>query len=363
MNQKLKIILNNIAKHIRSQCKVVIFSHINPDGDAIGSTLGLYHYLKNKVGEVVVIMPNRFPNFLKFLPSTEEILIFDQETSKASTIILNADLLFFLDFNDPKRIDKMGEVACSSKGLKVMIDHHPAPIDFADLAISDTTVCSTSELVYEFINIVEKGKFKDKNMAICLMAGIITDTGVFYHNSEKKRTYEIVGELLEMGADKAKIIQEIYNEYPYHRMQLLGNALHNRLEFYPEFATAFIYLPKDDLEKYNHENGDTEGFVNMPLSISGVRFSAIFLEKEDHIKCSFRSIGNFNVNEFARQYFNGGGHLNASGGKSFKSLNKTIDIFVQLVEKYQNLNISCLCYLFIPLYFLYKRIRKKEKFK
>jgi bifunctional oligoribonuclease and PAP phosphatase NrnA len=336
MEQSIDKFLTEIANNISSSSKVVIFSHINPDGDAIGSSLGLYHYLKDRVGEVQVIMPNRFPDFLKFLPGSDKILIFDRETKKASEIISNADFLFFLDFNDIKRIEKMGEIAASSKGLKIMIDHHPEPELFAAFSISDTEVCSTSELIFEFISKIENGNFLNADFANCLMAGIITDTGLFNHNSERRRTFEIVASLLDMGADKEKIIQKIYNEYPYHRMQLLGNALHNRLMVYPEFGTAFIYLPKDDLLKYNHQIGDTEGFVNIPLSISGIKFSAIFIEKDDQVKCSFRSTGTFDVNEFARKYFNGGGHLKASGGRSFDSLNKTIEIFVQLIEKHKN---------------------------
>jgi phosphoesterase RecJ-like protein len=336
MEQSIDIVSNKVLSYLNSKSKVVIFSHINPDGDAIGSALGLYHFLTERVGDVQVIMPNRIPDFLKFLPGTEKVIYFDTETEKASPFINNADFLFFLDFNDIKRIEKLGELAAKSSGLKIMIDHHPNPQNFADFSISDTSVCSTSELVFEFISEIGPGKISNSDIANCLLTGIITDTGVFNHNSEKKRTFEIVAQLLEMGANKAKIIQEIYNEYPYHRLQLLGNALHNRLVVHPEFSTAFIYLPKDDLLKYNHQVGDTEGFVNIPLSIAGIKFSAIFLEKDDQIKCSFRSTGKFDVNIFAKNHFNGGGHLNASGGRSYDSLNKTIENFVKLLEKYKD---------------------------
>jgi bifunctional oligoribonuclease and PAP phosphatase NrnA len=336
MDNQIQIISQEISKKISNQSKVVIFSHMNPDGDAVGSSLGLYHYLKSRVGKIDVIMPNKFPDFLSFLPGSDKVLFFDMELNKASKAISNADLLFYLDFNDPSRINKMGEIAALNKGIRIMIDHHPQPTDFADYSISEISVCSTAELVFEFVTIASAGKFFDKNMADCLLAGIITDTGLFNHNSERRRTFEIVADLLDMGGDKTGIIQHIYNEYPFTRMQLLGNALHNRLSYYPRFGTAFIYLPKSDLDKYQHQVGDTEGFVNIPLSIAGVRFSAIFLEKEDHVKCSFRSSGNFDVNIFARKFFNGGGHLNASGGKSFESLNKTIETFVQLIEKHQD---------------------------
>jgi bifunctional oligoribonuclease and PAP phosphatase NrnA len=336
MQIDIRDIVNQYSQLQKTDSKIVIFSHINPDGDAVGSALGLFHYLKNTVRDIKVILPNRFPDFLDFLPGADEVLFFDKQTKLSSGFIADADFLFFLDFNDPERIEKMGKKAMVSKAIKIMIDHHPEPVNFADFSISDTSVCSTAELIYEFIRLLDDKKGQNKEMADCLMAGIITDTGLFNHNSEQRRTYEIVAELLDLGADKDKIVQKIYNEYPFHRMQLLGNALHNRLSYHPAFNTAFIWLPKEDLEKYHHQNGDTEGFVNIPLSIAGIKFSALFIEKEDHIKCSFRSTGSFDVNLFARNYFNGGGHLNASGGKSFAPLNKTIEHFVQLLKKHQN---------------------------
>jgi bifunctional oligoribonuclease and PAP phosphatase NrnA len=335
MEQCITEIARNIAKYINTSSKIVIFSHINPDGDAIGSALGLYHYLKKTTGDVFVIMPNGFPDFLNFLPASGQIVLFDKETEKAGGLIASADMIFYLDFNDPKRIEKMGKLASHVKAVKVMIDHHPDPVEFADYSLSDTSVCSTAELVFEFIHAMGAKLLIEKEAADCLLTGIITDTGMFNHNSERRRTFEIVADLLDMGADKQKIIQEVYNNYPFNRMQLLGNALHNRFCFYPEYGAAFIYLPKDDLEKYKHQVGDTEGFVNMALSVAGVKVSAIFLEKDDHIKCSFRSTGNFDVNVLAKKYFNGGGHKNASGGKSFQPLNKTKEQFVQLLEKYK----------------------------
>lgn len=333
MKEGLKEIIKEVGTCIKRDSKVVIFGHVNPDGDAVGSTLGLYHYLKDKVSDLQVIMPNDFPDFLKWMPRTEDLICFDKEPRSSKKIIANADLLFFCDFNDPKRTNGIGDHINSGKNIKVMIDHHPEPVDFVDYMISDISVSSTAELVFELIEVLEGTKISGVEIAECLLTGIITDTGMFHHNSETRRTFEIVGKLLEMGANKAKIINKLYNEYPYTRMQLLGNTLHNRLRFYPDLATAFVFLTKEDLEKYNHQNGDSEGFVNMALSIDGANFSAIFIEKEDHVKISFRSIGKFDVNQFARKYYNGGGHKNAAGGKSFDSLTKTIENFVELLRE------------------------------
>jgi len=336
MKEGLVEVFKAVGKELIKDRQVVIFSHVNPDGDAIGSTLGLYHYLKNKVAKVTVIVPNDFPDFLKWMPENEKILQFDTQTSQSSEIILNADLIFYCDFNDPKRVEKISDVVKNAKGIKIMIDHHPDPVDFVDYMISDISVSSTSELMYEFISTMEGSNLNGKEIADCLLTGIITDTGMFNHNSENRRTFDIVAELLSLGADKKFIIQKIYNEYPLNRMLLLGNALYNRLKFYPQFSTAFIFLSKIDLEKHKHQMGDTEGFVNIALSIAGAKFSALFLEKDDHVKISFRSNGQFDVNFFARKYYHGGGHKNASGGKSYETLNNTIDNFVQLIEQHKD---------------------------
>ncbi len=337
MKEDLKGIIKGAGKVIKSESKVVIFGHVNPDGDAIGSTLGLKHFLSKKVSEVTVIVPNDFPDFLKWMPDSDKIILFDKEPDRAKELIAEADILFFCDFNDPKRVNGVGDHIDSGKNVKIMIDHHPQPVDFVDYLISDTSVSSTSELVYEFIENQDENIPENVDIATCLLTGIVTDTGLFSHNSETIRTFEIVSKLLKMGADKKFVINKLYNEYPYHRMQLLGNTLHNRMQFFPEFGTSYIYLSKEDQEKYNYQNGDSEGFVNMALSIAGARFAAIFIEKEEHVKASFRSIGNFDVNQFARKYFHGGGHKNAAGGKSFESLNKTLESFVKLAEEHKDL--------------------------
>lgn len=324
-----------LKKIISSSNNIVIFGHVNPDGDAIGSSLGLYHYLKNKGKNPVVIMPNDFPEFLKWIPAANQIINFEKQTDEASRIIKNADLIFYCDFNDLKRISKLSEIKKDIKAYKIMIDHHPQPTGFADMEIFDISVSSTSELVYEVILEMGDTQCINSDCADCILTGIITDTGLFHHNSEKSRTFEVVAKLIKAGGNKERVIDLVYNTFTYDRLKLLGNSLYNGLQFFPEFSSAFIVLTKEDQEKFNYQNGDSEGHVNWPLSINNVYFSALFTEKEDYVKVSFRSNNSFDVNLFARKHYNGGGHRNASGGKSYKSLNKTLEEFVSLLKKYQ----------------------------
>ncbi|MEN8121805.1 MAG: bifunctional oligoribonuclease/PAP phosphatase NrnA [Bacteroidota bacterium] len=324
-----------LKKIIASNENIVIFGHVNPDGDAIGSSLGLFHYLKKKGKNPVVIMPNDFPDFLRWIPAANEIIDFEKQTDEASRIIKNADLIFYCDFNDLKRISKLSEIEKERKAYKIMIDHHPQPTGFADMEISDTSVSSTSELIYEVIYEMGDTNYINSDFADSILTGIITDTGLFHHNSEKPRTFEVVAELIKAGGSKEKVIENVYNTFTYNRLKLLGNSLYNGMQFFPEYSSAFIVLSKEDQEKFNYQNGDSEGHVNWPLSINNVNFSALFTEKDDHIKASFRSNNHFDVNLFAREHYHGGGHRNASGGKSYKSLNKTLEEFVSLLEKYQ----------------------------
>lgn len=341
MKKDLNDLMKEAGSKILNAKKVVIIGHVNPDGDAIGSILGLKYFLKEQIPEVYTIVPNDFPDFLKWMPGSDEIIIYEKERIKAWQLTFSADVVVFCDFNDLKRIGDFGKLILEMhEEDKIMIDHHPQPADIADYTISDTSVSSTAELVFEFINHQQLNDKWSEQMATCLLTGIITDTGLFSHNSENVRTFEVVGELIKHGADKKFIVDKLYNEYPFSRMQLLGNTLHNRMHFFPEFGTSYIYLSKEDVQQYNYQNGDSEGFVNMALSIKGAKFAAIFIEKEDHVKTSFRSLGNFDVNEFARKYFNGGGHKNASGGKSYHSLNKTLENFVTLAEKHKDLILS-----------------------
>ncbi len=321
---------------INQNTNFVVFGHVNPDGDAIGSTLALYHYLKNQGKKPKVITPNDFPDFLKWMPDADEIIKFSENETEAEKHIKNTDVLIFCDFNDTKRLSKLEKLVQESTLPKVMIDHHPQPTGFADIEFSDTSVSSTAELMFEVLLELSGKKHMNNNFADCLLTGIITDTGVFHHNSEQPRTYEIIAELIRLGGNKQKVINKVYNTNTYDKLRLLGNNLLNGMHYYPEFASAFIVLTKDDQQKFNYQVGDTEGHVNIPLSIKEVNFSALFIEKDEYIKISFRSNDKFDVNAFARKYYHGGGHKNAAGGKSYKPLNKTIENFVSLLEKHKD---------------------------
>lgn len=312
---------------------IVLISHINPDGDAIGSQLALYHYLKDKGRNVEMFTPNNIQEFLKWMDGATDITIYIKERSKCRRMIENADLIVMFDFNQSNRLGEAEPYVLRSHAKKVIIDHHLNPDDFADLIISDPSKCSTAELVHELITLVNGGPFMSKAYAEALYVGIVTDTGNFEHGPYSARTFRIVADLIDTGLEKGKILNLVYNNFSSDRLRLQGFALHKRMVVLPEYHTAYIYLSKEDLSEYNHVKGDTEGFVNMPLSIKGIYFSVMFIEKKGFIKLSFRSTGSFPTNKFAKEYFSGGGHLNASGGEYRDTLENTIQYFLDSLKK------------------------------
>jgi phosphoesterase RecJ-like protein len=325
-------------KHLLAMPKrIVIVPHKNPDGDAIGSTLGLYHYLKSKDHDVVVIAPNDYPEFLKWIPGEDSVLKYESEVAKANELIDQAELIFTLDFNALNRIGNMEVPLSNSSAIKIMIDHHQQPEDYAKYMYSDVKMCSTSEMVYHFFGMLEDVKSIDKIIATCLYVGIMTDTGSFRFSSTTSTTHHVVANLIDIGADNAQIHNNVYDTNTYNKLQLLGRSLSN-LKVIPELKTAYITLSQDELNQFNFKKGDTEGIVNYGLSLENVNFGAIFIEhKQDAIvKISFRSKGNFDVNTFARNHFNGGGHLNAAGGRSELSLKDTIEKFIAILPQYIN---------------------------
>jgi phosphoesterase RecJ-like protein len=313
--------------------KILIISHINPDGDAIGSQLSLYHYLKAIGKNADMMAPNNLQEFLKWMDGADLISIFIKDRKKCRKLIEEADLIVMLDFNHSNRLGEAEELVKAAHSLKVIIDHHLDPGNFADLIISEPSVCSTSELVHELICEINGIKFMSKPYAEALYVGIITDTGNFEHGSYSSRTFRIVADLLDTGIEKEKILNLIYNNFSSERIRLQGFALNKRMVVIPEYRTAYIFLTKDDLKEYCYVKGDTEGFVNLPLSIKGINFSALFIEKDNFIKLSFRSKGNFPSNDFASRYFSGGGHLNASGGEYSDTLENTIDHFMKALKE------------------------------
>lgn len=312
--------------------KILLICHINPDGDAVGSQLALYHFFKAKGHDVEMMSPNNLQEFLKWMAGAENIHIFIRERKNCIKLIKEAKLLIMLDFNQSSRLGEAEKHVSASDAKKVLIDHHLEPQNFTDLIISDPSQCSTAEIVYEIVKQMNGGSFHNAQFAESLYVGIITDTGNFEHGTYTGRTLRIVAELLDMGIDKDKIYDLVYNNFSVDRMRLMGFALSQRMVVLPEYNSAYIYLTKEDLNNFNHNKGDTEGFVNLPLSIKNIFFSTLFVEKDNFVKLSFRSKGKFPVNEFASRYFYGGGHLNASGGEYYDTLDNTIEYFKKVLK-------------------------------
>jgi len=327
--------ITSIKQLLSTKKNIVIVPHKNPDGDAIGSTLGLFHYLIKDNHNVHVLAPNDYPPFLKWMPGNDTILKYDSESKICDALINDADIIFTLDFNAFHRTGNMETVLTKSSALKIMIDHHQAPDHYATYMYSDVSMSSTCEMVYNFIDMLGDANTIDSNIATCLYVGIMTDTGSFRFRSTTSRTHNIVAKLIEKGANNTDIHNNVYDTNRYERMQLLGCALTN-LRVIPESKAAYITLSQDELQKYNYKKGDTEGVVNYGLSLDGIVLAAIFIEdrKEGIIKISLRSKGNFSVNEMSRAHFEGGGHTNAAGGKSHLSLQKTIEKFISILPSY-----------------------------
>jgi phosphoesterase RecJ-like protein len=322
-----------LSKLFSSSENILLICHINPDGDAIGSQLALYHYLKGNGKIVSMLTPNYLQEFLKWMDGASLINIFIKDRKNCWKLIEEADLIVMLDFNQSNRLGEAEDLVLASKARKIIIDHHLDPKNFADIIISDPSKCSTSELVHELVCEMSGLQFLTKPYAEALYVGIVTDTGNFEHGSYSSRTLRIVADLLDSGIEKEKILNQIYNNFSSDRIRLQGYALNKRMVVMVEYKTAYIFLSKKDLADYNHVKGDTEGFVNLPLSIKGICFSALFVEKDNFIKLSFRSKGQFPSNEFASQYFSGGGHLNASGGEYTDTLDNTIDYFLKALKE------------------------------
>ena len=333
----IKAQISEIKSLLSTPKNIVIVPHRNPDGDAMGSTLGLYHYLKTYGHNVVVIAPNAYPDFLKWLPGDDTVLKFETQQDESKTLIAKADFLFALDFNALHRVGgHMAEALEASSATKLMIDHHQQPDDFAKYTYSDATMSSTCEMVYNFIEMLGDTDRIDAAIATCLYVGIMTDTGSFRFPATTSRTHQIIGNLIDKGADNTQIHNNIYDTNSYSRLQLLGRAMQN-LKVMPELRTAYITLSQSELDEFNFKKGDTEGFVNYALSLKGIIFAAIFIEsyQDNIIKISLRSKGEFSVNEFSRAHFNGGGHTNAAGGRSEIDMTSTIDKFISILPRYK----------------------------
>ena len=325
----------DIKKLLTTEQNIVIVTHKNPDGDAIGSSLGLYHFLKTYHQQVQVIVPNDYPSFLKWMSGHEHILKHDTQTPICDSKIDKADIIFTLDFNAFHRTGQMEKPLENSKALKIMIDHHQEPDSYAKYTYSDVRMSSTSEMIYHFMDQLDALDHITPEIATCLYTGIMTDTGSFRFSSTTSLTHQVIAHLIEAGAQNSDIHNHIFNSNSYNRLQLLGCALNN-LKVIPESRAAYITLSQKELNKYNFKKGDTEGIVNYGLSLENVVLAAIFIEdkQESIVKISLRSEGHFSVNDMARKHFNGGGHINAAGGKSHLSLKDTVEKFISILPKY-----------------------------
>jgi bifunctional oligoribonuclease and PAP phosphatase NrnA len=322
-----------LSEQFSSAKNILLVCHINPDGDAIGSMLALYDYISSTGKNVRMLSPNSLQEFLCWMQGREKINIFIKDRKKGKLLINESDLIIMLDFNHPDRLGEAEKYLTDSKAKKVLIDHHLNSHSFADLIISEPSYSSTAELVFELVKGLNGNKYLNVPFAEAIYVGIITDTGNFDYGTYTGNTLRIVADLLDFGLDKDRIINLVYNTFSAERLRLQGFTLDQRMVILPEFNTAYIYLLKDDLDKYKYLKGDTDGFVNMPLAINGINFSALFLEKDGFVKLSFRSKGSFDVNDFAGKYFKGGGHKNAAGGEYIDSLKNTIKLFIELLKE------------------------------
>lgn len=314
--------------------KIGIIPHRSPDGDAMGSTLGLYHFLLKLNHQPVVIAPNEFPEFLAWLPASECVMIYESDKENCTAILKDQDLIFTLDFNALHRTGEMENILKTLTVPFIMIDHHQLPYDYATYMYSDTSFGSTCEMIYNFIVSLDQKDLLDKNIATCLYTGIMTDSGNFRYPKTTGTTHRIVAEFIDLGVDNTEIPTLLYDNNSCHRLKLLGRALQN-MKVIPELNTAYTFLSQKELDEFHYVKGDTEGVVNFGLTIKGIDFAAIFIEHRDEniIKISFRSHGIFDVNKFAREHFTGGGHINAAGGKSHDSLENTIKKFETIISK------------------------------
>ncbi|MEE2931509.1 MAG: bifunctional oligoribonuclease/PAP phosphatase NrnA [Bacteroidota bacterium] len=324
--------IENFKKLLKSPKKVVITTHRGPDGDAIGSSLACYHLLTKLGHQVQVITPNNYASFLHWMPGNEKVIQYNAEPEIAKEITKDAELIIMLDFNEIHRLENFANSINKSTAKKILIDHHEDPdINIADIIISDSNSCSTAQLLYEVIENMHMEDLITQNIAECLYTGIMTDTGSFKYESTEEKTHNIIAKLISKGANNTKIHQKVYDNFSPDRIKLLGYCLNKKLQLYLENKSAIISLTNEELKKFNFKKGDTEGIVNYALSIEGIIFACFIVERGNIVKLSLRSKGGLKVNEIAKQYFNGGGHINAAGGISETSVRKTIEKVEEII--------------------------------
>jgi len=316
--------------------KVIITTHHKPDADALGSSLGLYNYLIKKGVPTQIVSPTDYGDFLKWMPNENTVINFEEFEEKSIDLVADADYIFCLDFNAIKRINKLGEYVRTSSAQKVLIDHHLEPEGFEDYRLWTTKASSTAELIFWFIELMGDVDLIDEEIASCLYAGIVTDTASFKHPSTTATTHRVAAMLLEKGAKSNKIYESIYDNYSENRTRFIGFCLSEKLQILKEFNTALIVVTEEELKKFHIITGDSEGLVNYGLSISGIKFSVLIIDRKVARKMSFRSKDTFPANEFARKYFNGGGHFNAAGGESMDTIENVEAKFKDALTQYKD---------------------------
>ena len=332
----ISINIRDLKTQLQNSKKIIVIPHKNPDGDAIGSCVAINELLKSLGHKSSIISPNNFPDFLKWMDKEHEINIYENNPELYNNEILSSDIIFTLDFNSLSRIGSMREIVNDSNALKIMIDHHQNPENYANYTYSDVNMSSTCEMVFHFIAELSLNDKINSKIASALYTGIMTDTGSFKFPLTTSVTHKVVSDLIKKGANGSEINNLVYDNNSYDKLLLLSHTLSNMIVD-TQHKTAYMYLTQQSLNKYNFKKGDTEGFVNYGLTIKGVKFAAIFIENEAEkiIKISLRSKGNFNVNEFSRDNFNGGGHINAAGGYSKENLKDTVSKFKKLLPQYK----------------------------
>ena len=318
--------------------RIVITTHHKPDGDALGSSLALYHWLKKRNHDVSVVLSSDFPSFLDWMPGRDDVIIYTEKSKIATELLANAEIIFCLDYSALSRTNILEKFISESSGQKWMIDHHLDPEDFASLTYWDSSAAATAQLIYTFIaDVIGAGTEIDADMATCMYAGIMTDTGSFRFRSTTAAVHHIIANLIEAGARNWEIHEHIYNSSTERRLKFLGYALLNCLQVIPEYNTALFAISKEDLAQFDITTGDTEGLVNYALSIKGIRLAALIIDRTELIKLSLRSIGKIPCNEICKKYFNGGGHLNASGGSSTADLASVVNTFIAILPEYKDI--------------------------
>ncbi len=325
--------IQDVFPLLQTPSKVFITTHHKPDGDAIGSMMALYHYLIKKGHTVTAVTPNEVPDFLEWIPGTKKMLNFEEQQQEALTALKNADYIFGVDFNTFSRTKYLEQALTEATQPKILIDHHMFPSNLWNYGISIPEKSSTCEMVYDFINRNGDNELIDKNIAACIYTGVMTDTGSFRFAVTTPAVHVMVADLMSKGLDHARVHEEVNDSWTEGRMRFLGYVLIERMEVFKELNTAFISLSKKDLNLFNIKSGDTEGLVNYPLSIANIKFATLITERSDEVRLSFRSKGSFDVNAFARNYFEGGGHFNASGGKSNLNFVETIEKFKKIISE------------------------------